>query len=149
MSSIFADIVATIHRLDSKDRTIRSNISYKKNILEEMIRSPFEKLKSEILIWKFYAIFDIETNSKIKRKLFRIYSLSYITWFCYIGFALHFGSVIYADTIREASETLYVCVSYGNAVTKIMIAYPNRDSIKKLYDKIIRFRADERDDEYE
>lgn len=120
-------------------------------MLQEIIRSPFEKIKSELIIWKFYAIFDIDTNSKIKKALFRLYALSYIIWFCYIGFALHFGSVIYADTIREAAETLYVCVSYGNAVTKIMIAYPNRKNIKKLYDKINseRFKADEQDDEYE
>lgn len=114
----------------------------------EMHRSPFENLNVERNVWKFYAIYDIETKSEQKQKIFRAYAIIYQFWFCYIGFALHCSSVFFAGSVREAAETLSVCVSYGNALIKIMIAYPNRGKIKKLYDKINvkKYEATQQDD---
>lgn len=102
----------------------------------KMKRSPFDSLSVEKNVWKFYAIYDIETKSETKQKLFRFYALTYQVWFCYIGFALHAGSIFLAGSVKEAAETLSVCVSYCNALIKIMIAYPNRGKLKTLYDKM-------------
>lgn len=113
-----------------------------------LVRSPFECLNYELLIWRFYAIFNLETKSKWKQTLFKAYAYAFKFWFCYVGFILHFSSVYYAESMKAAAETLYVCISYGNAVIKIMIADLNRQNLLRLYNKIDseRFKAQNEDE---
>lgn len=113
-----------------------------------MIRSPYDNLYIESKIWRFYAIFNPNTKSKFKLALFKCYNYTFKFCFCYVGFLLHFSSVFYAESMKAAAETLYVCISFGNAVTKIMIADLKRQNLWNLYDKINteKFKA-QNDDE--
>lgn len=101
-----------------------------------MHRSPFDNLGTELKLWRFYGLFDIETDSKKKKVLFKAYTWFYQIVFVYIGFLLQFGTVFNAESMAEAAETLYVSVSYANAVIKILITFWSREKVKRLYDRI-------------
>lgn len=101
-----------------------------------MHRSPYDKPSFELNVWKFFGLFDIETDSELKKKLFRAYVWFYQIFFCYIGFPIHFGAIFYAQSAREATETLYVGTPYGNAVIKILLTFRQRGNVGRLYDRI-------------
>lgn len=112
-----------------------------------MLRSPYDRCTFELRVWRIYALFDLDTKSELKKTLFRIYAVLYRIIFCYIGFMLQFGSVFYAQSSKEAAQTLYVSTSFGNAVMKLTLI--SRDNMRKLYDKINceKFRSNGTDEQ--
>lgn len=105
-------------------------------------RSPYES-SLEMKIWRFFGLFDTETDSELKRKLFRAYVWFYQIVFCYIGFLIQLGALFYVQSAQDAAETLYVTVSYGNAVIKILLTFRQQDNVTRLYNRmnIEKYRA--------
>lgn len=101
-----------------------------------MHQSPYDNVSIELMLWRFYALFDIETNSGIKLRLFEAYAWFYWAFFIFIGFLLQFGAVFIAQSTQEVVETLYISITYANAMVKLLLCLPKRGNMRRLYDKM-------------
>lgn len=100
-----------------------------------MFRSPAENLRIEVIVWKVFGLFDIESDSPFEKNMFTAWVLVSHALFIYVGFFLQVGVVFYTDSIEETCQALCVSCAYVNAASKAYIVVSNRKYIAKLLAK--------------
>lgn len=99
-------------------------------------RSPIEDIKGVMIFWKVFAIFTIETDSKVLQWSYYLYVAISHTFCIYIGFVMQFGACFKANSLKDVVETLFISFAYANAVFKVTIMHFRRNDAKKLWRKL-------------
>lgn len=101
-----------------------------------MISSPYERRYWELKLLRLCALFDIETDSKRRRSMFKAHAWFYQVAFYYVGYLFQLGSLYYVESVNEVAETLCIFISCGTPLIKLMLCFPNRYNMRRLFDKI-------------
>lgn len=86
-----------------------------------------------MLVWKFYGMFDIESNSPSKKTIFKAFVFVTQALFIYAGFFLQAGAVFDTNSIEEAAQILFISFAYVNAAFKAYVIVSNRQNVGKLW----------------
>lgn len=95
--------------------------------------SPLTFLNTEVVVWKFFGFFNIDTDSKGIQMLFKAYCIFFQLFYIYIGCTMQSMAVLDADGIKEAVEIFFISIAYMNAAFKFFIVYNNREQVQMLW----------------
>lgn len=95
--------------------------------------SPLEVLGFHKKVFKFFGMFQIETESKKLKQLMEIYIVGYQVVFTDLGFLLFSLAVLESDSSKELLQILFVVFAYLNAVVKALIFYLKRKHLERLW----------------
>lgn len=87
-------------------------------------------------IWKFYGIFDIQTESQFKKLFMKIFRIGYLIFFSYIGFMIQLLSVVNSQSIADTIQIFFVNFAYLNAVVKTTVVHLKRKKLQELWSKL-------------
>lgn len=95
--------------------------------------SPLDVLGFHKKVFKFYGMFQIETDSKLLKRLMGMYTIGYQVLFTDLGFLMFSLAVVESGSSKELLQILFVVFAYLNAVVKTLIFYLKRKHLEELW----------------
>lgn len=112
--------------------------------------TPLEVLRFYKTVFKFFGAYEIDSDSKILKRLMLAYTISHQLVFTHLGCVLFILSLLQSTSSKETLQILFVVFAYINAVIKAAIFFTNRKRLKALWlklddsDFIVRNSSEER-----
>lgn len=113
-----------------------SSISIDFHILCSNIDSPLDFLHFYIIVWKFYGIFEIDTNSQLLKQISNSLIVLYQCACCYLGPCVQTMALIGSQSIKETMQIIFITFAYFNAGVKTFIISRNRKTVEKLWHRL-------------
>lgn len=98
--------------------------------------SPLDILGFHKKVFKFFGMFQIETDSKKLKQLMEMYTVGYQVIFTDLGFLLFSLAVVESGSSKELLQILFVVIAYLNAVVKAFIFYLKRKHLEQIWSKL-------------
>lgn len=107
------------------------------------MESPIDYMHVEVLVFKAYGFFDIDTESDGLRAGFKVYCILFQIFYIYMGCAMQAMSAVNATSMKETAETFFINIAYINAASKFFIVYYKREQLQQLWHTLnaIEFRT--------
>lgn len=98
--------------------------------------TPLEVLGFYKTVFKFFGAYEIDSDSKVLRRLQILYTIGYQLIFTDLGCILFAMSLLKSTSSKETLQILFVVFAYINAVVKAIIFFTNREQLKTLWLKL-------------
>lgn len=95
--------------------------------------TPLESLRYYKVVFKFFGGYELDSDSKMLKKLMIIYTIGFQLIFTDLGFILFTLPLLKSSSSKELLQILFVVFAYINAVIEAIIFFRNRKQFKALW----------------